>query len=154
MRRGVAAGVLVALTVVAGGGGTGCAARAARRQAAEADAAAAAEKAQADAEAAAARARREAAEKKAEPLEPKLLDPPADDAARVREMMERAAAMIAAAADRPLDDTKRAQLDQARGFLAAAKEALGTHELQRASVLAEKALVLLENLSKGDRLDF
>jgi hypothetical protein len=87
------------------------------------------------------------------PPQPRLLPDPGAEGAeeKIQKMLARTDELLGVLADRTLSDSQREELDAGAAFLAQAREALRSEDSDRALVLAEKALALIENLEEATR---
>ena len=91
--------------------------------------------------------------RKENPSAPRLLPETEDREARkkIEGMLLRAERLLGLLADRPLDDSQRDERKAGDAFITQAREALASADQDRAAVLADKALTLIENLEQATR---
>lgn len=88
----------------------------------------------------------------AEPSNPQLLPgEQAPDTLAIRDRLARTQGLLSLIAQRSLTEAQREQADAARAFVGQAAEALDGGESQRALVLADKGLILAEDVESSTR---
>ena len=95
------------------------------------------------------------------PVEPEPAEPPpsptpglaatSEDPAAIQGKISRAETVLATLSARSLPRDQQDQASAARGFIAQGKEALAGSELKRAAVLADKGLILAEDVERRSR---
>ena len=76
---------------------------------------------------------------------------PAAEPQATRDVLARARAILAQVKDRPLSAEQRDQVDSGAAFIDQAEAALGDGDPNRAAVLADKALALLQQVDEATR---
>ncbi len=81
------------------------------------------------------------------PTDPETID----SRKRIQETLVRVEELVGLLADRAVNEAQREERDAGIAFLAQAREALNSGDVDRAVVLAEKARVLIENVERTTR---